>query len=67
MLCLQGNSKEAILIGILFLNLIKKWLLEPLQRLYNISYLLHPHPSTLVDLSVILATLNKTLLARRGE
>lgn len=67
MLCLQGNSKEVMLIGILFLNLIKKWLWEPPQRPYNISYLLHPHSSIFIDVSVILKTLSKTLLVRREK
>jgi hypothetical protein len=55
-----------MLMGILFLNLIKKCLSEPLQRPYNILYLLHSHSSIFIGASVILKTLRKALLVR-GE
>lgn len=41
MFCLQGNSKVVVIKGILFPNLIKKWLFESLQRPCNILYFIN--------------------------
>lgn len=62
MFFLQSNSKVVMLMGILFPNLIKKWLFESLQRACNILYLLHHHSSIFIDTSIIFKTLNRALL-----
>ena len=67
MFCLQGNSKVVMLMGILFPNLIKKWLFEFLQRPCNILYLLHHSSSIFIDTSVICKTLNSALLVMQKE
>lgn len=53
MFFLQSNSTVVMLMGILFPNLIKKWLFESLQRPCNILYLLHHHSSIFIDTSTI--------------
>lgn len=67
MFCLRGNSEVIMLMGILFPNLIKKWLFESLQRSCNILYLLHHHSSIFIDTSVILDTLNRALLVMQKK
>ena len=59
---LKGNSKVIMLMGILFPNLIKKWLFKSLQRSCNILNPLHHHSSMFIDTSIILETLNRVLL-----
>lgn len=66
MFCLQGSSKVAVLMGILFPNLIKKWLFESLQRSCNILYLLHHNSSIFIDTCIIFKTPNRALLVLQG-
>lgn len=56
-----------MLMGLLFPNLIKKWLFESLQRSCNILYLLHHHSSIFIDTSIIFETLNRALLVCRNS
>lgn len=67
MLSLHGSSKVAMLMGILFLNLIKKWLFEYLQRSCNILYLLHHHLSIFIDTCIIFMTPNRAVGAAGGK
>lgn len=67
MFCLQGNSKMVMLMGILFPNLIKKWLFEFLQRPCHILYLLHHSSSIFVDMFIIFKTPNRALLVMQNR